>query len=461
MKQLTLEQHKARLDNLRAARVDNRGYTRELRIHDYLPGQVIYYLGDYPAPMSITPTEYDYNLLKSYAEHGVDMIQVHEEWNDTVRRFGADKWSSCDHEGMLKFVELCHYFGIKILPYCSAGFIHTYDKEFLPEFVRRDGGCVDMHYHYSMAYAGSAYWREFILPRSFRIMDTYGFDGLFNDWGLDSCGNDMVPIPENRRNYENSPLEYYFPEAEDLVHMLYDGVKQRGGIYKVHIGGNASAPIRGKYYDYIWIGESKYETEIGVGKMWEPYVVPCPDKKRIVVYAQQKFDADAYFASTIPFVQFPLLTHGRPTMGECIDVPGVRQWNTTQPTRLYHFYEKVRDYAREHPDGPYVYSEWSQIPDDPEDYPRWCRYLDLYKPMVEDETVVYMELRDTDLVTSEIPSNVYVTQFVSHEEYIVASNLGDAPYTLALRDTWEDRVSGTVAKAFEIPAKRMVFLKKA
>jgi hypothetical protein len=70
--------------------------------------------------MSITPTEYDYNLLKSYAENGVDMIQVHEEWNDTIEKYGSDKWHSCDHEGMLKFIDLCHQFNIKIIPYCPA-----------------------------------------------------------------------------------------------------------------------------------------------------------------------------------------------------------------------------------------------------------------------------------------------------------------------------------------------------
>ena len=116
MKQLTLAQHRNRIENLCTVRKNIRSATREMRIHDYMPGQIIYYLGDYPQKMSIKPTEYDYNLLKSYAEKGVDMIQVHEEWNDTIELFGADKYSSCDHEGMLEFVELCHSFGIKIIP---------------------------------------------------------------------------------------------------------------------------------------------------------------------------------------------------------------------------------------------------------------------------------------------------------------------------------------------------------
>jgi len=169
---------------------------------------------------------------------------------------------------------------------------------------------------------------------------------------------------------------------------------------------------------------------------------------------------DAYFAMTIPFVQFPLLTHGRPTMGRCIDVPGVTQYNTEDPLRLYHYFKKVRDFADAHPDGPYIYSEWSQIPDDVEDYPRWCRYLNLYKPMVQDETIVYMEIRDTDMILSPIPDKVYISLFTSHEEYMVVSNMADTPYALETKDLWRDRVSGKTGTQFTIPASRILFLKR-
>ena len=458
MKALTLEQHRARIENLRRADHDTRVCTRDLRIRDYLPGQIIYYLGDYPAPMSITPTEYDFNLLKSYAEHGVGLIQIHEEWNDTIRRFGSDKWHSCDHEGMLRFVELCHDFGLKIIPYCSASYIHRYDPEFDPRFCRSDVRCEDMHYSYSCGWAGSEYWRSFILPRTFQILDTYCFDGLYNDWGYDWELSEFRTIPEKRRNYENEPLDHYDPEAEDLIHMIYDSVKSRGGIYKIHIGGNDRAPVRGKYYDYLWIGECRFDAQCGAGKLYEPYLVPCPDKPRLTGWGAEQFDMDAYFASTIPFVQFPLLTHGRPTMGACIDVPGVTQYNTTQPERLYHYFKRVREFAQAHPDGPYVYSEWSQIPDDTEDYPRWCRYLDLYKPMVEEQSVVHMEIRDTAMVKSAIPDEVYFSLFTNEKQYLAVSNMTDAPYMIELRDIWKDRCGGEQSSRFEIPPKRLLFL---
>ena len=50
MKNLTLEQHRARIDNIRDAEQSNKKYYARHRIHDYLSGQVIYNLGEYPAP---------------------------------------------------------------------------------------------------------------------------------------------------------------------------------------------------------------------------------------------------------------------------------------------------------------------------------------------------------------------------------------------------------------------------
>lgn len=460
MKQLTLEQHRSRLENLQKARTAVRLFTREIRIHNYLPGQIIYYLGDYPAPMSIKPTEYDFNLLRSYAENGVDMIQVHEEWNDTIEKYGSDKWMSCDHKGMLEFVALCHDCGIRIIPYCSSSYIHQKSAFFDEKFIRGDAGCTDMHYNYRCGWAGSEHWRNFILPRTFNIMDTYGFDGIYNDWGYDWGKGHYISIPPEKRNYEQEPLERYDPEAEDLIHMIYNGVKDRGGIYKLHVGGYNRAPVRGKYYDYLWVGEGNFSAEYGGGKMFEPYLVPCPDKPRLTNWGKERFDTDAYFAATIPFVQFPLLTHGRPTMGRCIDVEGVEQYNTSQPDRLYYYFKKVREYADAHPDGPYIYSEWSQIPDDPEDFPRWCRYLKLYKAMTEDETIVHMEIRNAEFILSEIPDKVFISLFTNADEYMAASNMTDQPYTLFLQDSWTDMASEVSGKQFVISPKRIIFLKR-
>ncbi len=463
MKILTLEEHRSRMENLRRADADIRSCTRELRIKNYLPGQVIYFLGDYPAKFSIAPTEYDYELLESYAKHGVDMIQVHEEWNDSIERYGATKYTSHDHEGMLKFVELCHRFGIKVIAYCSSSYIDMRNKDFTPAFLRDPNDkpvFMQKHMCYGEGSASSAEWRNFIIPKTFEVMDTYGFDGIYNDWGVNWNRATYQKIPPERRNYEKEHLKRYDPEAEDMIHMIYDGVHERGGIYKLHIRKNLDAPVRGKYYDYLWIGECKENMEYGAGKMYEPFVVPCPDKPKLINEGAQLFDMDEYFASVIPFVQFPLLTHGRPVMGRGIDVPGVEQFGKDLKGGLYQHVQRIRDYAEAHPNGPYSYSTWSQVPDDVEDYPRWCRYLALYKPMVEDETVVHMELRDSAAILSEIPQNVFITLFTNQNDYLVVSNMNETPYTVELRDEWINRETNVKGSLFAVPPKRIVFLKR-
>ena len=76
MKQLTLEEQKKRMDNLRYGAEHVRQALQTHRVHDYLPGQVIYNLGEYPARFSIRPAEYDEQLIRSLAEKGVELILV-------------------------------------------------------------------------------------------------------------------------------------------------------------------------------------------------------------------------------------------------------------------------------------------------------------------------------------------------------------------------------------------------
>lgn len=58
------------------------------------------------------------------------------------------------------------------------------------------------------------------------------------------------------------------------------------------------------------------------------------------------------------------------------------------------------------------------------------------------------------------PDNVFVTEFVNEERYMVVSNMTDQPYTLRLKDRWYDRVGEGTSDTFSIPSKRILFLKK-
>lgn len=454
MKTLSLSEHRKRIDNINSAEKGNRKYFRRHRIRDYLPGQATYNLGDYPARFSIAPTEYDYNMLRDMAENGVKLIQIHEEWNDSIRHLGADKLSSHDPDGLKKFVDLCHSFGIKIIPYISTGYFSISDPDFSPEFSRGAYDLAGDHFHYRKCYAGSAHWREYILPRTFEVLDTYGFDGIYNDWGYDGFDLAQQRAVESGLDIEKLTVYDmpYDPEIEDLLSTVYTEVKRRGGIYKLHADRNNTAPCKDKVYDYLWIGEGTTDSgSFGIGKTYEQYIVPCQHAE-----FSDESNPDYYYAKVIPFMQFPLLKRGRPLLGK-----GLEENIKYTIDSIDHQHKlRIKDYMEKHPDGPYIYSLWSAIPDDEDEYPRWCKYLSLYTPMVTENSVVYIELRECDEILSEIPDNVYASMFVNEETYFAISNLSADEYTLELRNIWKDRISGIESKAFKIKPKEILFLIK-
>ena len=111
--------------------------------------------------------------------------------------------------------------------------------------------------------------------------------------------------------------------------------------------------------------------------------------------------------------------------------------------------------------GEGTYSEWSSIPDDPQEIERATKYLKLYKPMVTEESVVRMEIREADFIKSEIPEDVYISLFTNEEQYLLVSNLTDAEYEIELSGVWVNRETSETGNKFIVPVNRMIFLRKS
>ncbi len=443
------EDQQKRIANIRMASLAARSYFRRERVRNYLPGQVTYGLGDYPAYVDAAPTDYDAELLTRMAKSGVKLVQVHEEWNDAVRVWGADKFSAPNPAGMKQFVELCHSLGMKIIPYVSSGYFHITDPDMRPEFLPplRPGQheedrpcCCSNYYNYLKCSHGSAAWRDYVIPRTFRVMEEYGFDGIFNDWGYD--GTAYIP--------DDEPLPYD-PELEDMLSLLYEGVHERGGIYKLHADRNNRPPCIDRVYDYLWIGEGVKGKGFGIGKDYPTYVVPCHDYRR-----GSTASIDFGFASTIPYLQFPLIKYGRPVLGNNLEIPGVTYYGGEE----YRLYSEVKRYHEEHPDGGKVYSLWSAIPDDPTEFPTHLRYLELYTPMVTEGSVVYMELSDCEWILSHLPKTMVVSMFVNEEIYLTLSNFAEGEEMVTLSGLWRDRETGEAGSSFAVAPDKIRFLVK-
>jgi hypothetical protein len=454
MRSLTLEQHRARIANLDEARSSIKKYFKEYRVNNYQPGNVSYYLGAYPLPFSIEPTEYDYRTLKRYAEYGISIIKLHEEWNDSIRVLGANKYSSHDKPGMLKFIELCHYFGLKVIPYVSSGYIHFTDPDFKPEFTKYERYCSGHYHKYRMCNLASPEWRTFLYNKMMYVMDEYGVDGIYNDHPPDEIFQQRE-LYSKKYNKELPPEEVpYDPYTEDFLAMLYTEVKQRGGTYILHLFYHYQPPCKVRVYDYLNVGEAVSDIRsLLYTKRYEPHVINILDKKY-----QSEFGPDLPFVATIPFLQFPRLNHGR-VVTQDVTTADVPFYDVKEDSE-YHFWKKLGEYVKAHPKGPYCHGEFSSIPDDPEDLDRYGRYLLLYLPMVSDNSVVHMEIRDTSLIVNPIRDDVIVSLFTNEKQYMVISNLGDEPYNIILTHKWRDRQKGERGCNFTVRPKNIIFLEK-
>ncbi len=453
MKLLSLEQQKKRIDNITYVNEHVKSCAKRVRIRDYLPGQVTYNLGPYPAKFSIEPTEYDYNLIKSFAERGVGLIQVHEEWNDSIRLYGADKYSSHDREGMKNFIKLCHSFGIKVLPYLSSFYFDRRDPDFRRDFMRYESYLISVHFEYANCSAESETWGTYFFDKMKRVFDEYEFDGIYNDTGCEEFAKRHAEVrAQGRATCVQSDIRYD-PYEEDFYARMYSFVKENHGIMKMHYSNVCRPASDEKLYDYLWVGEGVSDLNSLLGTVdFDPYLIPCPDLRWTGEEAVKRM-----FAQTIPFLQFPLRPDGRPYEAEkIISVPNIKYLKSG----MYNTYLEMAEYDRQHPNGPYSYSDWSGIPDNEEYRAKWFQYLALYKPMVEENSVCYMNVRESTLLKAPLHEQVFLSAFVGDELYLCISNLSDVPQTVELCEEWLDRQTNVRTNKCVIPSGGLCFLIK-
>jgi len=249
------EEHQRRLANLDDCRRRIRQCLRQRMVINYRPGQVVYNLGEYPCVKPWEVDDWDEQQLQEYSQAGVEIVQVHEEWNDSQRLFGADKFSALNDKGFRRFVQMCHRHRLKIIPYVSTGYFERNDPDFREEWAASTA--VEAYFRYARCSPASAGWRAYLFPRLRRILDEYGVDGFYNDVGYSSAAKPRSSEQEGMGITRASGTDAAF---EDLLGLVYDEVHRRGGIVKVHAGlwyrGTRRPPTEPKLYDYLWVGET-------------------------------------------------------------------------------------------------------------------------------------------------------------------------------------------------------------
>ena len=180
----TAAEHRSRLANIGICQRAIRTCLRKHLVTGYLPGQCCYNLGEYPCRKPWEPDEWDEQELDRLRDHGIRLIQVHEEWNDAQRRFGSHKLAPLNPAGFRRFVEMVHRRGMKLIVYVSSGYFEKNDPDFRPEWTAKDDHpLVEIYFRYAHCSPASPGWRSYFLQHLARILDDYGVDGVYNDLG--------------------------------------------------------------------------------------------------------------------------------------------------------------------------------------------------------------------------------------------------------------------------------------
>ena len=418
LSQYSAEDHRQRLKNIALCEASIHDCMRKHLITDYLPGQCTYNLGEYPAKKPWEIGVWDAQELDRLKAEGIELIQLHEEWNDSQRLFGADKYSPLNPAGFREFLDMAHQRGMKVIVYLSSGFIERRDLDFRPEWAR-DQDLVELFYHYALCSPASPGWRAYICKQFARVIEEYGVDGVYNDLGY-------APLAGNRHAATKDEV-VAFPESSqqdgalgDLLALLYAEVKRRRGIVKVHFGDTSRPMTDLKVYDYLWVGEGVENGDSlrNAVRNYSPYVVPCLDMSRAVIGGE-----DELYLQSIPYIQFPLLLAGKPFTGERGLVEGIHYVPEAEDFWTHHCHE-IWNYYQAHPDGPYSYGWWDSVPGRPEARAVHTKWLRQYAPMVEEGTWVWMEMRETTLVRGRLPKDVVATAYANRHLYLVLANYG-------------------------------------
>lgn len=437
----TAEKHRRRLHILSECNRRIRQCLRKRMVINYLPGQVVYNLGEYPCRKPWDPDDWDEQQLQEYSRAGIELVQVHEEWNDSQRLFGADKLSPLNDKGFRRFVEMCHRHRLKIIPYISTGYFESTDPDFRPEWAKSTA--VELYYRYARCSPESPGWRAYLLPRLKRILDEYGVDGFYNDVGYSPAASHASTETEGETKGLGSDAAF-----EDLLGLVYDQVKRRGGIVKVHAGvwyrGAGRPPVEPRLYDYMWVGETATEPDKQREALKDhpPYLVPCLDLARTPVARE-----DDLYLHAIPYLQFPVLLAGRPFTGERLFIPGVRYRPDTAPpgiwTRARHV-ARIWDFYQKNPKGPFSYGWWDSFPGRPEARPTYYRWLKLYREMAAPGAWVFLEVTDTDFLVSPPPAHVTVSVFASWQLHMAIANYSTTDeVVLETRDSFRSCADGS------------------
>jgi hypothetical protein len=452
----TAADHRDRLRAIAFGTATIRDCLRRHLVTNYLPAQACYNLGEYPATRPWDPGEEDEAELDRLAALGVQVIQVFDDWNDSLRLFGGDKYSPVNAEGYQRFLAMARARGFRVLTYVSTCFIQTTDPDFDPAWRRPGDVLVVGYWNMARCSPASPGWREFVLKKIARVIDEWGTDGIYIDGGYlmnrHERKRQMPPAADEIAAFQETPGED--GAFADLLALVHADVKRRGGIVKLHVDG-ADKPLTDLVtYDYLWVGEGVANADAlrETVKNHPPYVVPCLDMGFTSLES-----IDEPYLQSIPYLQFPVTFGGRIFTGERGFVPGVAYNDDFWLKRC----RDARARWESDPASLHTYSAWDEVPGSPETRLRWGQWLARYLPLVEEGTWAWLEIGDSDLFAAPLPGGVVASAFANRGFHLVLANYGRAAMTVTTTDPYRTESDARTATTWTLFPRSLLILEKA
>ena len=288
-----------------------------------------------------------------------------------------------------------------------------------------------------------------------RILDEYGVDGLYNDWGY-------IPLATHKTKEPTQDEVLAFKEApendgafNDLLSLIYAEVKRRGGIVKLN-----AEPGRlnegNKVYDYLWRGEAVFNIDSlrSTIKNYDPYVVPCLDMTMGKLESE-----DELYINSIPYMQFPILQAGKPFTGE--RGKGLKYYDSGGALDWKDWLKAVRENYLANPNGPHTYGWWDSVPGRSETRPTYEKWLKRYLPLTEEGTWAWLEIADSDLFSQPLPKDVVASAFANLNLYLVLANYNRQPIKVETSDEYVkvDDSNSKPQKHWNLKGRSLVILK--
>jgi hypothetical protein len=119
-------------------------------------------------------------------------------------------------------------------------------------------------------------------------------------------------------------------------------------------------------------------------------------------------------------------------------------------------------YYRAHPQGPYCYGTWDEVPGRADTRPTHARWLAQYLPLVEEGTWAWLEIGPSSLFSRPLPGGVVASVFANRQWHLVLANYTQTAVEIETADRYVSAATPRAAPSqrWRLPQRSLAILRR-